>query len=75
MIMQHSTFPPTPDPALTPRHEAALAAVAQRIADLNQAICEAVDTGLSIELQRSARHHCGGGNWGDLMRPVIVKRS
>jgi hypothetical protein len=32
----------------------------------------AVDAGVSVELVRSARHHGGEGNWGDLMIPVIV---
>jgi hypothetical protein len=25
-----------------------------------------------VELVRSARHHGGDGNWGDLLIPVIV---
>ena len=28
--------------------------------------------GVSVELVRSARHHGGDGNWGDLLIPVIV---
>ncbi|WP_173934873.1 hypothetical protein [Chelativorans sp. Marseille-P2723] len=39
---------------------------------LNQSIMQAVEAGISVELIRSARHHGGGGNWGDLLVPVIV---
>lgn len=39
---------------------------------LNHSIIKAVDEGVSIELIRSARHHGGNGNWGDLLVPVIV---
>lgn len=40
---------------------------------LNQSVMKAVEAGVSVELVRSARHHCGNGNWGDLLIPVIVK--
>ena len=33
-----------------------------------------VEAGVSVELIRSARHHCGNGNFGDLLTPVIVKQ-
>ncbi len=33
---------------------------------------KAVEAGVSVELVRSARHHGGDGNWGDLLIPVIV---
>lgn len=39
---------------------------------LNQAVMQAVEAGVSVELVRSARHHGGNGNWGDLLIPVIV---
>ena len=41
---------------------------------LNNAVIAAVDTGLSIELQRGARHHAEGGYWGDLMIPIVMKQ-
>jgi hypothetical protein len=52
----------------------------RRVADLthrlNHAISDAVDQGATIELVRCSRHHCGGGNWGDQMQPVVtVKES
>lgn len=47
--------------------------VARQLDRLNATIREAVDAGLSVELSRSERYHCGGGCWGDMMRPVIVK--
>jgi hypothetical protein len=39
---------------------------------LNRAVMNAVEAGVSVELVRSARHHGGNGNWGDLLIPVIV---
>jgi hypothetical protein len=48
--------------------------VAKGIEQLNQSIRSAVDNGLSIELQRVGRHHDGGGFWGDIMMPHIVKQ-
>ena len=42
---------------------------------LNQSVMKAVEAGVSVELVRSARHHGGDGNWGDLLIPVIVTQS
>ena len=71
-------FDMTPDAfdgsiALTDRQRARIEAVAAQLEYLNAAIRETVDAGLSVELHRSERYHCGGGCWGDMMRPVIVK--
>jgi len=41
---------------------------------LNHSVMKAVEAGVSVELVRSARHHGGDGNWGDLLIPVIVKQ-
>jgi hypothetical protein len=49
--------------------------VAKGIEQLNQSIRSAVNNGLSIELQRIGRHHDGGGFWGDIMAPCVVKKS
>ena len=59
--------------ALTDKQMDCIDAVAQQLEFLNAAIRAAVDAGLSVELQRSERYHCGGGCWGDMMKPVIVK--
>lgn len=59
--------------ALSPRQTAAIQTVADELARLNAAIREAVNAGLSVELSRSERYHCGSGCWGDVMRPVIVR--
>jgi hypothetical protein len=40
---------------------------------LNTAVIAAVEAGISVELQRGARHHIEGGYWGDLMIPIVVK--
>jgi hypothetical protein len=41
---------------------------------LNQSVVRCVESGLSVELQRTARHHAEGGYWGDLMVPIVVKQ-
>jgi hypothetical protein len=61
------------DLALSERQQDRIEEVAAQLDRLNAAIRAAVDEGLSVELHRSERHHCGAGCWGDVMRPVIVK--
>ena len=53
--------------------ESAIRQLANDLHRLNHAVMRAVDAGVSVELVRSARHHGGDGNWGDMMVPVIVK--
>ncbi len=53
--------------------ESAIRQLANDLHRLNHAVMNAVDAGVSVELVRSARHHGGNGNWGDMMVPVIVK--
>ncbi|MCO6187084.1 hypothetical protein [Rhizobium sp. L1K21] len=52
--------------------QALIRMVANDLHRLNQSVMKAVDAGVSVELVRSARHHGGEGNWGDLLIPVIV---
>lgn len=52
--------------------QAATRMLANDLHRLNQAVMKAVEAGVSVELVRSARHHGGNGNWGDLLIPVIV---
>ena len=54
--------------------EGAVRRLANEVHRLNHAVEAAVEAGLTIELVRSARHHGGNGNWGDMMVPVVVKR-
>lgn len=58
--------------SMTTDQQAAIRMVANDLHRLNQAVMKAVDAGVSVELVRSARHHGGEGNWGDLLIPVIV---
>ena len=58
--------------AMTDEQQAAIRIVANDLHRLNQAVMKAVEAGVSVELVRSARHHGGNGNWGDLLIPVIV---
>jgi hypothetical protein len=55
--------------------QAAIRALGNDLHRLNQAVVRCVESGLSVELIRSARHHADGGYWGDLMVPVVVKQS
>jgi hypothetical protein len=54
--------------------QAAIRMVANDLHRLNQSVMKAVEAGVSVELVRSARHHGGGGNWGDLLIPVVVTK-
>lgn len=55
--------------------QSAIRMLANDLHRLNQSVMNAVEAGVSIELVRSARHHGGEGNWGDLLIPVIVTRN
>ena len=59
--------------AMSEKQAAAIRILANDLHRLNQAVINAVESGISVELVRSARHHCGTGNWGDLLVPVVVK--
>ncbi|ESY84276.1 hypothetical protein X739_21495 [Mesorhizobium sp. LNHC220B00] len=54
--------------------QATIRMLANDLHRLNQSVMKAVEAGVSVELVRSARHHGGDGNWGDLLIPVIVKQ-
>jgi len=55
--------------------QATIRMLANDLHRLNQSVMKAVEAGVSVELVRSARHHGGDGNWGDLLIPVIVTQS
>jgi len=59
--------------AMNPDEQSAIRRVANDLHRLNQSVMLAVEAGVSVELIRSARHHSGNGNWGDLLTPIIVK--
>ena len=52
--------------------QATIRMLANDLHRLNQSVMKAVEAGVSVELVRSARHHGGDGNWGDLLIPGIV---
>jgi hypothetical protein len=54
---------------------AAIRALGNELHRLNQTVVRCVETGLSVELQRTARHHAEGGYWGDLLVPIVVKQA
>jgi hypothetical protein len=66
-------FDMTSDHALSDAQMDRIEDVVAQLERLNAAVRAAVEAGLSVELHRSERHHCGSGCWGDVMRPVIVK--
>jgi hypothetical protein len=59
---------------LSDRQASSFQALARQAENLNIAMREAVEAGLSIELQRLSRHHRDGGYWGDILQPTIVKQ-
>lgn len=61
--------------AMSSEQQAAIRMLANDLHRLNHAVMKAVDAGVSVELVRSARHHAGDGNWGDLLIPVVVAKS
>jgi hypothetical protein len=61
--------------AMTAEQQTAIRMLANDLHRLNQSVMKAVEAGVSVELVRSARHHGGVGNWGDLLIPVIVRQA
>src|SRR5690606_22201681 len=61
--------------AMNDDQQATIRMLANDLHRLNQSVMKAVEAGVSVELVRSARHHGGDGNWGDLLVPVIVTQS
>lgn len=59
---------------MTDEQQAAIRVLANELHRLNQAVIGCVDAGLSVELQRTARHHSEDGFWGDLLVPIVVKQ-
>ena len=58
--------------AMSTDQQSAIRMVANDLHRLKQSVMKAVESGVSVELVRSARHHGGDGQWGDLLIPVIV---
>ncbi|MBO6718150.1 MAG: hypothetical protein JJ913_09365 [Rhizobiaceae bacterium] len=58
--------------AMSTNQQQAIRMLANDLHRLNQSVMKAVESGISVELVRTARHHGGDGNWGDLLIPVIV---
>jgi hypothetical protein len=54
--------------------ESAIRALGNEVHRLNQAVIRCVEAGLTVELQRTARHHTEAGHWGDMLVPIVVKR-
>jgi hypothetical protein len=60
--------------SMNDKQRKAIARLANDLHRLNTSVIDAVNSGISIELQRGARHHANGGYWGDLMIPVVMKQ-
>ena len=54
-----------------PERDRAIRRVAIELHRLNNAVIEAVEAGITVELVRASRHHGGNGRWGDMMVPVV----
>jgi len=59
---------------MTEAQKLAINRLANDLHRLNNAVINAVEAGISVELQRGARHHTENGFWGDLMIPIVVKQ-
>ncbi|MGH6925329.1 MAG: SMc00767 family acetate metabolism repressor [Propylenella sp.] len=59
---------------MTDEQQAAIRTLSNELHRLNQAVMRCMEVGLSVELQRTARHHAEGGYWGDLLVPLVVKQ-
>ena len=58
--------------SMTTDQQTVIRMLANDLHRLNYTVMKAVEAGVSVELVRSARHHGGDGNWGDLLPPFIV---
>lgn len=58
--------------AMTADQKSIIRTLANELHRLNHTVMKAVEAGVSVELIRSARHHGGEGQWGDLLTPVIL---
>ncbi len=59
---------------MSEKQRLAIKRLANDLHRLNTSMIEAVNAGISVELQRGARHHAEGGFWGDLMIPVVMRK-
>ena len=53
----------------------AIRRVADQVHRLNHAITQAVDAGVTVELIRCSRYHCGDGHWGDQTQPIVTVKN
>jgi hypothetical protein len=72
-VVNKTEFRPVPAEGDTAQ-EKAVRRIADAVHRTNEAIRQAVDAGLSVELVRVSRYHEGHGNWGDQMLPVIREK-
>jgi hypothetical protein len=59
---------------MTDDQNSAIRVLADSLHRLNGAVMRCVDAGLTVEIQRTARHHAEDGHWGDLLTPIVVKQ-
>jgi len=55
--------------------DATLRHISEAVHRVNEAVLHAVNTGVSVELLRTARCHDECGNWGDQMTATIRKNN
>ncbi len=71
-------FPSRPEPmkrpdGFTAKQNSKTRIVTNSLHRLNEAITEAVEAGLTVEIKRASRFHGGTGNWGDQIYLVVHK--
>ena len=72
------TLPSRTDPVkksdgFTAEQDSKIRIVTNSLHRLNEAITEAVQAGLTVEIKRASRFHGGTGNWGDQIYLVLDK--
>jgi hypothetical protein len=61
-------------PEMTNEQRSTFLTVSENVERLNRSIRAAVESGLSIEYERTCRHHDERGFWGDIVSPCVVKK-
>jgi hypothetical protein len=59
-------------PETETEQDRAIRLIADAVHRTNEAIRNAVDRGMSVELVRVSRYHEGNGHWGDQVVPTIL---
>jgi len=57
--------------AFTADQDSKIRIITNNLHRLNDSIAEAVAAGLTVEIKRASRFHCGSGQWGDQIYLIV----